>query len=215
MDDRQTAKCCTDLGSQEERTVLPMQEQGQKTETVKENHHVLEILEFGGVSAERIAIGSGSEWPPSNVKTKMILTLHAQTLTAQATWRALTTLKEVQPQSLIHYPKNWWQAFRERWFPMWWLDRYPIKNNVSVGICVSHNVCPHLPITPQSTHHQWLVTSDQSVQSVQLDRNVKTVLNYLEILLSGQTSLEDRLDLIEKYVRSKLDQYALVGKEKQ
>lgn len=27
----------------------------------------------------------------------------------------------------IKYPRDWWQAFRERWFPAWWLKRYPVK----------------------------------------------------------------------------------------
>jgi len=26
----------------------------------------------------------------------------------------------------IRHPSNWWQAIRERWFPKWWLSRYPV-----------------------------------------------------------------------------------------
>jgi hypothetical protein len=26
-------------------------------------------------------------------------------------------------------PADWWQAFRERWMPKWWLDRWPVKRN--------------------------------------------------------------------------------------
>ena len=25
------------------------------------------------------------------------------------------------------WPVNWWQAFRERWFPEFWLSRYPVQ----------------------------------------------------------------------------------------
>lgn len=25
------------------------------------------------------------------------------------------------------WPKDWWQAFRERWFWKWWLKRWPVK----------------------------------------------------------------------------------------
>ena len=25
------------------------------------------------------------------------------------------------------YPANWWEAFRERWLPEWWLKRHPIE----------------------------------------------------------------------------------------
>lgn len=27
----------------------------------------------------------------------------------------------------ISYPDNWWEAFKERWFPKKWLDRNPVK----------------------------------------------------------------------------------------
>lgn len=27
----------------------------------------------------------------------------------------------------IKYPKDWWEAFKERWFPRWLKKRYPIK----------------------------------------------------------------------------------------
>ena len=25
------------------------------------------------------------------------------------------------------YPSDWWQAFKERWFPPWLLSRYPVR----------------------------------------------------------------------------------------
>jgi len=31
------------------------------------------------------------------------------------------------------YPRDWWQAFRERWFPRWWLKRYPVKHTYVPG----------------------------------------------------------------------------------
>jgi hypothetical protein len=27
----------------------------------------------------------------------------------------------------FYYPADWWQAFRVRWFPKWWLRRWPPK----------------------------------------------------------------------------------------
>lgn len=27
----------------------------------------------------------------------------------------------------ISYPADWWQALRERWFPAWWLARWPVR----------------------------------------------------------------------------------------
>ena len=28
------------------------------------------------------------------------------------------------------WPEDWWQAFRARWFPGWWLKRHPVRNTV-------------------------------------------------------------------------------------
>jgi hypothetical protein len=27
------------------------------------------------------------------------------------------------------YPVDWWQAFKERWFPKWWLEQWPVQYN--------------------------------------------------------------------------------------
>jgi len=27
----------------------------------------------------------------------------------------------------VKYPKDWWQAFKEHWFPKWLLKRYPVQ----------------------------------------------------------------------------------------
>lgn len=27
----------------------------------------------------------------------------------------------------VSYPDGWWQAFRQRWLPRWWLARYPVR----------------------------------------------------------------------------------------
>ena len=33
---------------------------------------------------------------------------------------------EVQKKIQIQYPKDWWNAFKERWFPNWLKWRYPV-----------------------------------------------------------------------------------------
>lgn len=30
----------------------------------------------------------------------------------------------------ISYPQDWWEGFKERWFPTWLLERYPVKYTV-------------------------------------------------------------------------------------
>ena len=34
--------------------------------------------------------------------------------------------KESVRQQDIKYPRDWWQAFKERWFPAWLLRKYPV-----------------------------------------------------------------------------------------
>lgn len=30
----------------------------------------------------------------------------------------------------IQYPRDWWQAFKERWYPKWLLAKYPVRYKV-------------------------------------------------------------------------------------
>lgn len=32
----------------------------------------------------------------------------------------------------IKYPRDWWQAFKERWFPKWLLTKYPVDYYVTM-----------------------------------------------------------------------------------
>ncbi len=58
------------------------------------------------------------------------------------------------------WPRDWWQAFRERWFPKW-LRLSPIKYN---GIYISQQlyscVCPHLQKDPKSIHLDFLASEE-------------------------------------------------------
>lgn len=45
-------------------------------------------------------------------------------------------------------PADWWQHFRQRWFPVWWLKQYPVKTK-PIAVQVRTNVyrcCPHIPL---------------------------------------------------------------------
>ncbi len=60
------------------------------------------------------------------------------------------------------YPADWWEAFKERWFPKWALQRWPVKyKTISVHRDVVR-VCPHLPMTVSShrEHFHWLETGE-------------------------------------------------------
>jgi hypothetical protein len=37
---------------------------------------------------------------------------------------------ETLEDARAEYPSDWWQAFKQRWFPAWLLQRYPVKVRV-------------------------------------------------------------------------------------
>ena len=42
----------------------------------------------------------------------------------------VTTLRiSIYGRTLTQYPRDWWQACRERWLPAFWLERYPVQYN--------------------------------------------------------------------------------------
>lgn len=42
-------------------------------------------------------------------------------------------------------PANWWQHFRERWFPKWWLARWPVRYKFTdIEIHKHYYCCPHV-----------------------------------------------------------------------
>lgn len=47
--------------------------------------------------------------------------------------RALYTLA-TQETLEAKYPADWWQAFKERWFPHWLLEYYPVKFKQVVAV---------------------------------------------------------------------------------
>ena len=44
--------------------------------------------------------------------------------------------QKTEPQEII-YPRDWWQAFKARWFPEWLLKKYPV---VFIEHVISFNV---------------------------------------------------------------------------
>lgn len=56
----------------------------------------------------------------------------------------------------IEYPRDWWQAFRQRWFPAWWLNKYPVQMT-KVEEKRFGRVCPHLLTDDRGAHFNFLV----------------------------------------------------------
>jgi hypothetical protein len=66
-------------------------------------------------------------------------------------------------EQIVEYPADWWQHFKQRWFPNWTVKRYPVKMTV-VRVpqqITMHRVCPHIPISMDDSqrgyiHVRWL-----------------------------------------------------------
>lgn len=55
-------------------------------------------------------------------------------------------LEEMVMQDRAEWPANWWEAFKERWFPAWLKKRYPVRYEGIEWDC--RFVYPSLPAKP-------------------------------------------------------------------
>lgn len=65
------------------------------------------------------------------------------------------------------WPVDWWQAFRERWLPAWWLRRHPVKyREINVDQAIYGPVCPHTKLFDTRTKHlQWMAIDPPSARN--------------------------------------------------
>ena len=55
------------------------------------------------------------------------------------------------------YPKDWWQAVRERWLPKFWLKRWPVVYKViDINEQRYKAVCPHINVPDNRPHLTWM-----------------------------------------------------------
>ncbi len=66
--------------------------------------------------------------------------------------------KAVGPSGEIYeHADGWWEAFRERYFPAFWLRKYPIKKKRIDLSMIWYRICPHIdPKADQRQHIFWL-----------------------------------------------------------
>ena len=57
------------------------------------------------------------------------------------------------------WPADWWQALRERWFPKWWLRRYPVRYE-EIDVQLFERVCPHVNVPDHGSHFLFLAGKD-------------------------------------------------------
>lgn len=66
------------------------------------------------------------------------------------------------------FPASWWQHFKSQHFPLWLLDRFPVKmkRHAYVSHVTINRICPHDNVAPQagpirSVCLEWLETPDE------------------------------------------------------
>lgn len=70
-----------------------------------------------------------------------------------------TTTRHDPEVVVASHPLDWWQSFRSRWMPEWWLRRWPVKlaeikvSKATTTITNVYNMCPHLPIPLENRRH--------------------------------------------------------------
>lgn len=86
-------------------------------------------------------------------------------LTTQGPSRKTRSEKRYTTSSqVLSWPLDWWQAFRDRWFPSWWLRRWPVRMNTAT-VTIQENVqvteivhmCPHIRVPDNQRHFQFLM----------------------------------------------------------
>jgi len=63
--------------------------------------------------------------------------------------------KEEKKSNVVSFPKDWWQAFKIRFFPKWLLEIYPPLMHKDIFNYTFHktSVCPHLNLPPTDSMH--------------------------------------------------------------
>ncbi len=70
------------------------------------------------------------------------------------------------------WPRDWWQAFKDRWFPLWALTRWPVRYQTIDVEEVRHGpLCPHLN-APNDTHVLFCKLSHQDARIVVQDKKI-------------------------------------------
>jgi hypothetical protein len=85
-------------------------------------------------------------------------------LVMMVTCEAMATVEGSRTEAgseTVEWPDGWWQEFRERWLPRWWLRRWPVRmDSREVVTRVEHKhlrLCPHVDIPRgDRVHFAWV-----------------------------------------------------------
>lgn len=73
----------------------------------------------------------------------------------------------------ITYPIDWFEAFKERWLPVWLLKKYPVKYQTHKIVTKITKICPHLDVPNDVQSHLVWLMREEKVDDFQDDCNGK------------------------------------------
>lgn len=110
-------------------------------------------------TAEKILVQSEEAFL-TGLKEKTAVGIHDDYLLRKQIRRMVTYIHAMPREKIsVHkkWPADWWQAFRARWFPRWWLRRYPVRyDRVDIEQTIYGPICPHLFHEDQFKHLRWM-----------------------------------------------------------
>jgi hypothetical protein len=85
-----------------------------------------------------------------NHTVDMLIELHTYLMSAQRKAK----------ETAIEAPADWWEHFKQRWAPKWFLRKYPVKmKHLGFVSNVTNYICPHTNTNwgnDKETHVAWL-----------------------------------------------------------
>lgn len=63
----------------------------------------------------------------------------------------------------IEYPKNWWEAIKEAFLPLWLKQYFPVKHNVEDKIINIIHICPHINFATNNQPHFSFLTPTEGL----------------------------------------------------
>jgi hypothetical protein len=76
----------------------------------------------------------------------------------------------------LRAPADWYQAFRERWAPSWWLAWYPVRYiEHHVHRSLPCRICPHLEVEAGVEHAAWLAGGRDEAQELRVGQQTTDV----------------------------------------
>jgi len=98
--------------------------------------------------------------------------------------------KTVEMIEFVSVPASWWQHFKKEWFPLWALNRWPVKERfievklereVEVKHVVNKHVtkiCPHIKLDRQARHLSW-IAGDQRWDEVEEEKELHRLRRFV------------------------------------